>query len=116
MLSSGIVSRLQRGVSVLLVLLIASPFTAPFSSCPFSFLFADSAAMAPTGVQLAATAHDDRSPSDDCALQLEEKLKDEAALPARAVSSTFLVDVVREIDNASARTSIPRLVSLVIRV
>jgi len=111
---------IRRGFAVLLGLLIVTPFTAPFSSCPMSLLLHDPAAsphaVPPGGVNVTPTAEDDAPPPDAFSVQIEEKVKDETAL--RTETGPFVLVVVSIVheDSIVSGAAVPPRGTLVLRV
>jgi hypothetical protein len=110
----------RRGFAVLLGLLIVTPFTAPFSSCPMSLLLHDPAAspqsVPPGGVNMTATAEDDAPPSDAFSVQIEEKAKDETTLRTDTEPSALVVVSIVQEESIVSAAAVPPLVRLVLRV
>ena len=109
----------RRGFAVLLGLLIVTPFTTPFSSCPLSLLLHDpvaSPASPPSGFIVTATEDDDVPPSDTFSVQIEEKIKDETTLDTVKVSFVPAVVSFGQRERITDRSPVTPLVPPVLRV
>jgi len=106
--------------AALLSVLIAAPFTAPFSACSLTMFLSASnqgraGARATAAVPVVAPAKAARGSHSDGSVLTEEQLKDDATPQETARAEVLLSTIVRTVSSTSA-TALARIIPAVLRV